>query len=228
MNVVYTVTASFQPLILPSLRSLLEHNPEAKIYVLTETDRLQAEMPCPVTVVNISGQKIFPESGVNYRTPFSWVNLLKVAYADLLPELDKVLHLDADTIVCEDLTPLWETDIKGKWFAAVREDKGSYHPFGDVYYNAGVLLVNLTQMRKDGIIPEMVDYLNIVPQPYADQDAWNKYAIEQDKAVALPVRYNENFATGQTAAPAIVHFCGFKDWWNMAGMPRAEYLERYK
>lgn len=228
MNVVYAVTANFLEKIIPSMRSLIKHNPKAKVYVLTEVDEMPIETPCPVTVVNVSGQKYFGEDCVNLRNNFGGaINLLKVAYPELLPRLNKALHLDADTIVCEDLTQLWKTDLTGKWFAAVQEYKGQYKPFGEAYYNAGVLLVNLAQMRKDSIVPEMVDYLNTVRQPFADQDAWNYYGIQDDKAVALPVRYNENFATGKTDTPAIVHFCGVRDWWDRKS-ERSRYLDEYK
>lgn len=225
MNYVYALTPNFIERSIPSMRSVLEHDPKARIYLLTETD--QADLPFPVTVINVSDQQFFPVSGVNYGTPYSYINLLKCVYPEILKKINKVIHLDADTIVCDSLEPIWKTDLKGKWFAAVREDRGHYHPFGPAYYNAGVMVINLQQMRTDGIVPKMVEYLNTVRQPYADQDAWNKYAIEQDKAVALPVRYNENFATGETKDPAIVHFCGIKTWWTDARMHRREYLERY-
>ena len=225
MNIVYILTSNFVDKALPSMRSVLKHNPKAKIYLLTETDSVDIDIP--VTVVNVSGQQYFGRDCVNIRNLFGgYINLLKVCYPELL-KLKKVIHLDADTIVCGSLEEMWKTDLTGKWFAAVREDRGRYHPFGKAYYNMGVALINLEQMRKDGIVPDMVNYLNTVKQPYADQDAWNKYAIEQDKAVALPVKWNENFATGKTDEPVIVHYCGIGDWWTNKSMARREYLERY-
>lgn len=225
MNIVYLLTGNYVKKALPSMRSLLQHNPRAKIFLLTETDAVDVEIP--VTVVNVSGQQWFPETGVNYHNPYSYINLLKVVYPELLPKLQKVIHLDADTIICDSLDPIWNTDLSGKWVAAVPEYRGLYHPFGPMYYNMGMAVLNLAQMRKDGIIPWMVEYLNTVPQPYADQDAFNKPGIEQDKFVALDIRYNECFATGETNDPAIVHYCGRFDWYENRQVPRREYLERY-
>lgn len=227
MNIVYCLTQNFIEYAIPSMKSLLEHNPKAKIYLLTEVDK--ADIGIPVKVINVSKQEYFRKECVNIPNNFGgFINLLKVAYPELLPKLQKVIHLDADTIICGSLEEFWKTDLTGKWFAAVREDRGNYHPFGDAYYNMGVALLNLAQLRKDGVVQKMVEYLNTVRQPFADQDAWNKYAIEEDKAVALPVRWNENFATGQTDDPAIVHFCGYTNWWTDDRMPRREYLEHYK
>jgi lipopolysaccharide biosynthesis glycosyltransferase len=225
MNVVYTLTSNYVRKALPSMRSLLAHNPKAKIYLLTETDTVDIDVP--LKVINISEQKWFPETGVNYHTPFSYVNLLKVVYTELLPKLQKVIHMDADTVICDSLDPIWNTDLSGKWVAAVPEYRGRYHPFGPMYYNMGMAVLNLAQMRKDGIMPWMVEYLNTVPQPYADQDAFNKPGIEQDKFVPLDIRYNECFATGETGNPAIVHYCGWFDWYENPWIPRREYLERY-
>ena len=91
----------------------------------------------------------------------------------------------------------------------------------------GVAVINLQAMRKDNIIMTMVDYLNSVRQPWADQDAWNKYGIEQDKVVAFPIRYNENVMTGTTDNPAIVHYCSIGDWYENRGIPRREYLNKW-
>lgn len=226
MNIVYALTNDFVRKALPSMRSVLAHNPKAKIFLLTDGP---VEIDIPVTVIDVSQQGYFlPGKCINLPNAFGGViNLLKVCYPELL-KVNKVIHLDADAIVCGSLEEMWKTDLSGKWFAAVREDKGRYHPFGPDYYNMGVALINLQQLRKDGIMPAMVEYLNTVRQPFADQDAWNKYAIEQDKAVALPVKYNENFATGKTDEPVIVHYCGIGDWWTNKSMARREYLEAYK
>ena len=92
----------------------------------------------------------------------------------------------------------------------------------------GVAVINLQQMRKDGIEEQMTEYLNTVPQPWADQDAWNKYGLAEDKIADLPVRFNENRMTGYTSDPSIVHFCSISNWWEDHNIYRHEYLDRYR
>ena len=227
MNIVYALTRNVYPQLLPSLKSLVEHNPDAKIYILAEDDEIPG-LPCDATVINISGQKWFPESGVNYNNQFRYINLLKVRYPSILSKLQKVIHLDIDTIICDDLTDLWKTSVTGKWFAACPEYTGRYKPFGDIYYNMGVAVINLQQMRRDKIEDQLTEYLNTVPQPWADQDAWNKYGIEQDKVGLIDIRFNESQMTGYTDNPAIVHYCGYTDWWRNGSLPRHNYLEKYQ
>lgn len=226
MNIVYAMTRNVYHKIIPSITSLIEFNPKANVYILAEDDELPIDLPIKCKVINVKNQTVFPVTGVNYHNAFTYINLLKVCYASLL-RVNKVIHLDIDTIICDSLEPLWSTDVKGKWFAACPEYTGRYKPFGDLYYNMGVALINLQQMRKDNIEPNMVNYLNTVSQPWADQDAWNRYAIEQDKATAFDVRYNENFATGYTDSPAIVHYCGIRDWYENKKIFRSEYLAKY-
>lgn len=225
MNVVYAMTRNFYHKILPSLRSLIEFNPKAKVFILAEDDTVP-DLPCKATVINVSGQTTFLPDSVNYGNQFSYINLLKVCYPSLL-SVNKVIHLDLDTIVCESLEPMWKTDLAGKWAAAVPEYTGHYRPFGPVYYNMGVALLNLAQLRKDNAEERMVEYLNAVKQPWADQDAWHKYGIPEDKFVPLDVRYNENMMTGYTDDPAIVHYCAISDWYENRGIKYREYLDRY-
>ena len=227
MNIVTAMTRNVYEWCVPFFKSLAEHEPKARVFILCEDDSFPVELPLKVETINVSDQKFFPKTGVNYNNAFTYINLLKVCYADILP-VNKVIHLDIDTIINDSLEPMWKTDVTGKWVAAVPEYKGRYKPFGNMYYNMGVALINLQQIRKDKIQPAMVEYLNTVRQPYADQDAWNLYGLEQDKFVPLDIRYNESFATGQTDNPAIVHYCGIRDWFTTRAMYRIDYLDRYR
>lgn len=228
MNVVYSLTRNVYEWILPSIRSLAEHNPNARVFIISEDDALPFALPIRARVINISTQKLFPNIGEHRTEAFGgYINHLKVYYPEILP-CAKVIHLDIDTIVCGNLRKLWETNVTGKWFASVPEKQTWYKPYGPNYYNMGVSLINLHQMREDKISAEMGEYLRTAGRPFADQDAWNKFGSEQDKAVTLPVRYNESIVTGKTDDPAIIHYCAIPDWWTNRKMDRVEYLDRYK
>ena len=83
-------------------------------------------------------------------------------------------------------------------------------------------------MRLDNIEPILAGYLNVVKQPFADQDAWNKYGIEMNRAMEIENRWNESVPTGMTEHPAIIHYCGTKNWFTNQSMPRVEYLNKYR
>ena len=228
MNVVYALTRNLYPHLAPSVRSLIEHNPKANVYVLAEDDELPVELPCKAKVINVSSQQYFPVNSVNYGKQFTYMALMRATYAELFPKMKKCIQLDVDTIVCDDLSPIWKTDMKGKWMAACPEYTGQFKPYGQTYYNIGVAVFNLEQIRKDEILPDVIQFLNTVSVPYLEQDAWNKYGIEHDKIVPIDVRYNECFCCGYTDDPAVVHYAGIGDWYSNQYIPRKEYLDKYR
>jgi len=224
MNICYAITRNYQHKIIPSVRSLIDHNPKAKVYIVTEGD-FPHELPTKPTVIDISDQEWFPSNGINYSNRFTYINYIKLVYASLL-KVNKVIHLDADTIINDSLEPFWKTDVTGKWVAAVPEYKGTHRPYGPTYYNMGVCLYNLAQIRKDGIEDTLVDYVNKVRMMYPDQDVINKFGVP-DKFTPVDVRYNECFCTGKTDNPAIIHYCSIWDWYERRHMDRREYLDKY-
>ena len=207
-------------------KSLIHNSNVEKVYFLIEDDKFPVELPPIVETINVSGQGFFPKNGVNYRTNFTYMSLLRVCYTKLFPELDRVLQLDVDTVVVDNIDELWDVDLDGKYFAAVEEELSTYKPYGRKYYNIGVAVFNLALTRKTEMDEKLISFLNTVKVPYIDQDAWNRFGVGRE--IALPVRFNESFVTGYTESPAIVHFAGFRDWENNPRVCRREYLKRYR
>src|SRR3954454_22448571 len=52
----------------------------------------------------------------DYFTSAMW---LRIFLPDLMPDADRVLYLDADTLVVDSLAPLWDTDLTGCALGAV-------------------------------------------------------------------------------------------------------------
>ena len=228
MNIVYALTRNIYDHLLPSINSLYKQHPDAKVYILCEDDEFPLKIPFEAKVVNVSNQKYFPKDNPNMNSVFTYMAMVRACYADLFPRMQKVIQLDIDTLVMDSLEPLWKTDLTDKWFAACPEYEGQYNPFGhDRYYNIGVCLFNLQQMRKDGADAQLVDLLNSKQLKYLEQDALNIIGVP-DKVVDLPVRYNECFCCGYTDNPAIVHFAGYLNWWVNKRMYRRELLDEWK
>ncbi len=87
--------------------------------------------------------------------------------ADILPaDIDKVLYLDCDVVAADDLTTLWQTDMKGAWVAGVLDALYGDDPKTAVgmdatapYFNAGILLINLAAWREQGMTHRFIDFL---------------------------------------------------------------------
>lgn len=125
-----------------------------------------------------------PYRGYDYSR-WSPVIFYRLFACRVFPHLDKILYLDSDTLIQDDLTKLYNTDISKYAMGAVRDmaptevadnPNGKYvrefiaeHLKHGLYINSGVLLLNLPRMRECEN-----DLLNVrVPLKYPDQDILN-------------------------------------------------------
>ena len=223
---VYSGTRNLYADMVTAAKSLIANSSVDKVFFLVEDDVFPYVLPGMIETMNVSGQRFFTKGCANFTTDFTYMSLLRVCYTKLFPEVEKVLQLDVDTVVVDNIDALWDVDLTGKWFAACPEPLSTYKPYGPKYYNIGVAMFNLEQIRKDGADERLIDFLNTVKVPYIDQDAWNRYGI--GKAVELESRFNESSVTGYTENPAIVHFAGIKKWQNSPRANRREYLKKYR
>lgn len=226
MKFCYFLTRNLYPYLLPSIMSILDHNPQTQtIYIFAEDDELPYELPPQCKVINISGQTIFNAVSPNWRNYFAWICLMRVTTSRLLPDEDKIIQLDIDTIICDDLTELWNIDLGGNLIGMAAEVWGVYRPYGNTYYNAGVALINLKQVREEHTDEALIRFLNTTRVPYIDQDAWNVVAM--GRVYDLPQRFNESKVTSESDNPAIVHYASIREHW-IPGVHRGEYYDRYR
>lgn len=143
-------------------------------------------------------KKAFDSPGL--RNP-NWT--LSVYYrlllCSVLPQnIDKVLYLDCDTIVCASLDELWNIDIQNYAIGAVPDCSGDDirfynrldYDFSLGYFNAGVLLINLLYWRENDIESQLLEYMNrnVAILEYNDQDILN-YVLREQKQ-ELSIKYN--------------------------------------
>lgn len=226
MNILYSASPAMYEYVGASIRSLLEHNKPTKIYIFAQDDEMPFDIPCKHEVINVSNQTYFPENSRNRSRQnwFTYMSMMRITAPELL-KANKVIYLDADTIICDSLKPLWDIDLTDKWLAWCPEVLGTYKPWGKQYYNGGVAVYNLQQMRKDNLTQLVVNKLNTQYYTYIEQDVMNEMAVP-DMCVDIPVRFNECFCCGYTDDPAIVHYAGQGDLTNR-GIFRWEYLGKY-
>ncbi|MEC0271442.1 glycosyltransferase family 8 protein [Paenibacillus anseongense] len=167
----------------------------------------------------------------------------RVGLSKLLDKnIKKVLYLDCDLIVKEDISELWNTNIKKHVLAAVDESCLFYShnkerlkkelgiPKDSPYFNAGVMLLNIEKWRETNTSNRLVNYLQTHPNlKYMDQDALNAVLHKE----WLPLDYKWNYTTYHWDAlplvqPAIIHFSGRNKPWNSAIRYKDEYFKYLK
>ena len=134
------------------------------------------------------------------NTKLHYANVMTYArflLPSMLPNLDKVIYLDCDLVVCKDLQSLWETDVNDMAVAMAPDlwyqDKGTLSRLGidnGKYLNAGVIVMNLDYWRKHDVQNRLLAYIIDKGNEliYNDQDALN--VILNDERRQLSARYN--------------------------------------
>lgn len=162
---------------------------EYKIYVLglnLQLDNIEklaslSRDNCVVEVMQVELSEA-QKKVVQKRERVSRAALFKFELPNMFPQYNKLLYLDSDTIIQDDLEEFFLTNIVG-YYAAVVSDtmtirginghlkKIKFKP--KVYFNSGVLLLNLEKMRRDDIPRRLLDYRINGENVFMDQDALN-------------------------------------------------------
>jgi lipopolysaccharide biosynthesis glycosyltransferase len=129
----------------------------------------------------IPDERIAGLPAMDFVTQAMWY---RVFLPELLPDVDRVLYLDVDTIAVDSLAPLGDIDLTDHHVAAVtnvfymrshaqRPIELGISPAD--YFNSGVVLMNLGLMRRDGSTRALLDYaVEHGPElAWPDQDALN-------------------------------------------------------
>lgn len=153
---------------------------------------------------------------------------------ELLPQVAKVLYLDADILVVDRIRALWDTPLGTYCVAAVTNPLFAHMvrritttlglADGRDYFNSGVLLLDLDRLRSSGLFRELVAFVREgrAPLVWPDQDPLNAVLWRHrlplhprwnatNGIFDLPSRYmpwSRRELDEAKADPAIVHFVG--------------------
>lgn len=160
--------------------------------------------------------------------------------AELFSEMDKCLYLDADLVVNGDLGPLWREDLTGYYAAGVEDvfilskDYKKHIGFGaeDLYVNAGMLLMNLAEIRKDKLVGELfaktAELADVID--YQDQDILNivfRGKIKQVDNIYNFTSSDYKFNRKRASEAVVIHYTGSIKPWNMKQKSRNKLAEIY-
>lgn len=156
-------------------------------------------------VIKIDVTKIYEEEFGHcknenaYCTPYTLLRLL----ADLVPCIpDKILYLDIDMMIADDITKLYNIDVSEYEYAAVKEKYGSIFIWPD-YINAGMLLLNMKKIKETGLLKKARKLIKTKKMLFADQDAIYRATT---KKILLPRIFNEQSKFNKKDT-VVCHFC---------------------
>lgn len=199
----YAGTRNVYPDMVTAAKSLLLTTRVDRVVFLTEDDTFPEWLPKIIEVKNISGQTWFDPAGPNYSCRWTYMTLIRLALPEILPEEDRCLWLDVDTLCVQDIGDLFDMDLQGNTVAMAEEPTRSQNPF--VYHNAGVCLMDLRQMAGDRM-RDMIRMINTRAFTAPDQDALNIRL--QHEILTIPPVWNSSNWTKSVWDARIVHFAG--------------------
>ena len=202
--VVYAGDHRVQNTMLQSAKSLLAHTVVDKIFLLVDNDAIAKDLPPVFQCINVSQQTIFPPSCPNIMHWYGYMTTLRAALTRILPlDVETVLWLDPDTVVVDDISDLWNTELTNRYFAAVEEVRNHNHTLKP-YFNAGVMLMNLRKLAEDGKTKEIIDAINTTKYEHLEQDALNYLCHMHIRK--LPSCYSDSYVSEPCDNPKIKHF----------------------
>ncbi len=200
---------------------------QIRIYVIDngihETDRLKlkkiSEKYC--------FQLVFTPAKKKYSSAYQ-----KMFIPEYFPYLDKILYLDCDIVVMEDIEELWKIDVSSHYLAATKDDWAANQLVlaklkSQNYFNSGVMLLNLKKWRGDNITDKIED--TVISESYNhiffEQNAIN--TVIGDEFIQLDPKYNQ-LPHLIMQKPIIVHFAGHKPWVHSCEHPQKKIYFKFK
>jgi lipopolysaccharide biosynthesis glycosyltransferase len=150
-------------------------------------------------------------------------NYYRLFLSVLLDEsIQKVLYLDADLIICSDISPVYNLDLTKKALGAVSSDNKKLRaklniPDPYEYFNSGVLLINLHYFREQHLVDKFLMYIGQHTDKitYWDQDVLNALLFDQRVSIGKEWNVDElTYTTSSLPSVNIIHYTGSHKPWH--------------
>lgn len=252
VNLFFACDDSYVPFLAVTLESIRCHKSEDRIYVITvlhtgieqaNIDRLTAEFEQSnfhISFADISESVEAISKRLHTRDYYSKSTYYRLFIPDLYKDIDKALYLDCDIVLCADVAELYDTDIENDLVGAVSDGFVRAVPrlHGYVterigvstpadYFNAGVLLMNLKEMRKDGFENKFFDLLKRVTFEVAqDQDYLNALCYGRRKVIVDEWNVMPGFSSCENKEK-LIHFNLDSKPWHKDGVEFSDIFWKY-
>ncbi len=136
----------------------------------------------------------------NTNTRYPSVVLWRLFAPYIFSDTDRLLYLDNDVLICDDISPMFDMLPDDKAIGAVNDfqtllyadtKEGSIWPeikHFDSYFNSGVLLINTHKYIQAYTQDQLVNTINTSDYSFIDQTILNN--LFESQSIHLPLQYN--------------------------------------
>lgn len=210
MNIVYSSSDSYCEIAGISMLSLLENNRnvnEINLYLIdngiSETNKKRLDDMVSGfgrTLTYLQQPDIEARSATQINVGrWNISTFYRLFLPSMLPKtIQRVLFIDCDTIVLQDLSPLWEMDMADKWVYGVDDCRGAAYrtdlglePAAN-YINNGVLLIDVEAWRRNDVEKMFLEFIHEHQGDitFVDQGVQNGVLSKLNRSGLLHPKYN--------------------------------------
>jgi lipopolysaccharide biosynthesis glycosyltransferase len=235
INVAFCIDDDFAPYLAVSLMSLLDNTKShLSIFIIgnlsdSVKQRLHSVVNERANISFVTHCVNIPQSELSerYQGRLSGITFVRYALAEILPDLNKVIYLDADILVTGDISGLWREPLNEQIVGVVEDHSLMFQHrpktlglVSQSYFNAGVMVIDLDKWRERETFARLMRiHSSEVLWEYNDQDVLNK-VLDNDTQY-LDAKYNAQTYTlthQLVDAPVIVHFTGQEKPWHLSSV----------
>ena len=108
-----------------------------------------------------------------------------------IKDINKIIYFDSDTIICDKLNDMWETDLTNCYMGVVETFPTKYYkelnlPKGEKFFNDGMAIVNVSYCRENHLIERVLEVVSEFEgaPPTLSEGALNKVCYGHVKYVS--------------------------------------------
>lgn len=154
---------------------------------------------CNIKLIDMADKYVQANQSGYITTPTYY----RLSLSEILPEVDKIIWLDGDTITFTDLSEMYNINMRSRYYDGFLDypNQDEFAPINDHYICAGVMLINLKSLRNDGVAAKFDKFIEKNNAKLSRHDQTVINAVCGVKNGILPVRYGifNSFQTTEAA-----------------------------
>ena len=250
----FTVDDKYAPFLGVAMQSLVDNASDENMYIINiMTTAMNEENRAKINKYERENVKIVYHDVTDLannikdklytRDYYSISTYFRLFIPNMFKQYDKALYLDSDIVILDDIANLYNIDIGNNYVGAAPDDviatEQIFRDYAEkvvgcssykTYFNAGILIMNLKEMRDNDFENKFLHLLDTVKYYVAqDQDYLNRFCKGRVKIIStdwdrMPVNQDK---VNDRDTLKLVHFnLAFKPW-HFDNIPYQEYFWEY-